>query len=102
MRRGQIWWLEHPEHQRRPALILTRDRSIGVLRDVLLAPLTTTIRGIPTEVLLTAQDGVPRECVIDLQHVTTVPKSYLGGRLGDLPATRWPEVCAALRDAIDC
>lgn len=99
---GDIWWVEQPGARRRPALVLTRERSIDLLFDVLVAPLTTTIREIPTEVQVGPADGVPRASVIDLQHVMTVPKSFLRQRVAVLPGARWPEVCAAMRVAIGC
>lgn len=99
---GDIWWIEQPDSSRRPALVLTRERSIDVLFDVLVAPLTTTIRDIPTEVHVGPADGVPRASAVDLQHVMTVPKSMLRTRAAVLPAHRWPDVCAAMRVAIGC
>lgn len=88
--------------KRRPGLILTRDSNIGTLHDVLVAPLTTTVRGIPTEVLLGLDDGVPRESVVNLQNVMSIPESYLRFQAGQLAAGRWHEVCLALRSAIAC
>jgi mRNA interferase MazF len=102
MEQGQIWWLEQPDEKRRPCLVLTRDRSIGVLRDVLVAPVTTRVRGLPTEVELGAADGVPRSSVLNTQHVMTVPKSYLRRQLGALAPGRWHEVCEAMGIAIGC
>ena len=102
MRQGDIWWVEQPGAKRRPALVLSRDTSIERLYDVMVAPLTTTIRAIPTEVLLGAPDGVPRECVANLQHIMSIPKSYLRSKAGELGPGRWHEVCAAMRAAIAC
>lgn len=99
---GEIWWVEQPDAKRRPALVLTRERSIALLHDVVVAPLTTVVRDIPTEVPLGPADGVPRPSVVDLQHVSTVPKSYLRRRVAVLPPSRWAEVCAAMRVAIGC
>ena len=100
--RGEIWWLERSEEKRRPCLVLTRSRSIPVLTDVLVVPLTTRVRGLDTEVLLTAADGVPRPSAVNLQHVTSVPKSMLTRRIAQLPDGRWHEVCDAMRVAIGC
>jgi mRNA interferase MazF len=99
---GEIWWLERPDEKRRPCLVLTRSRTIPVLRDVLVVPLTTRVRDLDTEVLLTVADGVPRPSAVNLQHITTVPKSMLTRRITQLPAERWPEVCTAMRVAIGC
>jgi mRNA interferase MazF len=100
--RGEIWWLERPDAKRRPCLVLTRSGSIPVLTDVLVVPLTTRVRGLDTEVQLTVADGVPRPSAVNLQHVTTVPKSMLTRRIATLPEGRWPEVCDAVRVAIGC
>jgi mRNA interferase MazF len=102
MRQGDIWWVEQPDDKRRPGLILTRDSNIDRLHDVLVAPLTTTVRGIPTEVPLGVDDGVPRESVANLQNIMSIPKSYLRAQAGELAAGRWHEVCFALRAAIAC
>lgn len=99
---GQIWWLEQPDDKRRPCLVLTRSRSIDVLHDVLVAPITTRRRGVPTEVELGAADGVPRPSVANTQLVATVPKSMLTRHIGRLAPGRWHEVCAAMRTAIGC
>ena len=63
MNRGEVWWVEHPDVGRRPACVLTRDAAIPVLRAVLVAPATRTVRGIPTEVALGPDDGMPEEVV---------------------------------------
>ena len=102
MKQGDIWWVEQPNDKRRPGLILTRDSNIGRLHDVLVAPLTTTVRGIPTEVPLGIDDGVPRDSVVNLQNVMSIPKSYLRVQAGQIAAGRWHEVCFALRAAIAC
>ena len=102
MRQGDVWWVEQPNAKRRPALILTRDSNIERLFDVLVAPLTTTVRGIPTEVALGVDDGVPRESVANLQNIMSIPKSYLRRQAGELAPDRWHEVCLALRAAIAC
>ena len=63
---GDIWWLEQPESKRRPCLVLSRNRSIPVLRDVLVAPVTTRERGLVTELRLDARDGVARPSVLNM------------------------------------
>jgi mRNA interferase MazF len=77
---GEIWWIEHPDAGRRPACILTRQAAIGVLTSVLVVPATRTVRGIPTEVPLSRADGMPDDCALSFDNVTTVPKARLTER----------------------
>lgn len=99
MRRGEVWWAEPPEERPRPVLILTRDRAIEVMQRVLVAPLTTTIRDIPTEVALDHRDGVPRRCVVSLDNVAPLSKTCLVKRLIQLSPQRMAEVRRALTRA---
>jgi mRNA interferase MazF len=100
--RGDIWWADDPELGRRPVVILTRDPALPVVDKLLIAPLTTRIRGIPTEVIVSSADGVPRRSAISLDNTKTVPKSVLGRRITTLSAARMEEVCEALRYATAC
>jgi len=100
--RGEVWWVEHPDIGRRPGCVLTRTRAIPVLRSVLVAPATRTIRGIPTEVFLDKVDGMPEECVLSLDSVAVVPKSMLTERITTLSPQRVEEVCRALAIATGC
>lgn len=100
--RGEVWWYEHPEAGRRPFLVLTRDEAIPVVNQVLAVPLTRTIRGIPTEVRLGPQDGLPGECVAALDTVTTVRRALLTDRFATLGPERMREVCDALGHATAC
>ncbi|MGD0385971.1 MAG: type II toxin-antitoxin system PemK/MazF family toxin [Solirubrobacteraceae bacterium] len=102
MNRGEIWWLEHPDAGRRPACILTRQAAIAVLHAVLVAPATRTVRGIPTEVLLGPDDGMPEACVLSFDNLTTVPKALLTERITRLPPARLAEICPALTVAAGC
>ena len=100
--RGEVWWYEDPRAGRRPFVILTRDEAIPVLNQLLAAPATRTIRGIPTEVRLGPQDGMPQECVLSLDNVTLVRPELctsLVTRLGERVMT---EVCEALGRAMAC
>lgn len=99
---GGIWWLEQPDQKRRPCLVLGRPASIPVLHDVLVAPVSTRVRGLHTEVRLGGADGVPRPSVANLQYVVAVPKSALTRPIGRLAPGRWHEVCEAMRIAIGC
>ena len=102
MNRGEVWWVEHPDAGRRPACVLTRPAAIAVLTSVLVAPATRTIRDIPTEVRLGRPDGMPEECALTFDNVTTVPKALLTQRITEIPAARREELCAALRVATGC
>ncbi len=102
MNRGEIWWMEHPQSGRRPACILTRQAAIAVLTGVLVAPATTRIRGIATEVRLGADDGMPDECALSLDNIGVVPKAMLTDRIARLGPAKLAELCRALDVAIDC
>lgn len=100
--RSEVWWVEDPEAGRRPHLVLTRQTAIPVLNTLLAAPATRTIRGIPTEVRLGRDDGMPDECVLSFDNVTTVPKAFFVERICRLSADRMRQVCAALAVATAC
>ena len=102
MNRGEVWWAEVPETGRRPFLIMTRDAAIAVLHSVLAAPVTKTVRGIPTELALTEEDGMPQECAATFDNLRVVPKAYLVDRITQLGPTRMREACGAARRALDC
>ena len=97
MHRGEVRWYRfgRPD-KRRPVVILTRSAAIEYLGEVTVAPITRTIRDIPTEVLLTRQDGMPEECAINLDHVQTVSK----GKIGALITTLGEEKMKSLRHAL--
>jgi mRNA interferase MazF len=99
--RGEIWWGE-ADSKGRPFLILTRDEAIPVLRAVLVAPITRTIRHIPTEVTLGISEGLPVASVATMDGLLTLPKSMLVRRMGALAPERAHELCAALAAAVDC
>lgn len=101
--RGEVWWCELPEIGRRPVVVLTRDAAIPRLRRALVAPCTTTIRGLASEVVLDpVDDPVPRRCVVNLDSVESVSVAVLVSRLGRLADDRMREVCAAMGVAVDC
>ncbi|CAN5262406.1 hypothetical protein BH23ACT9_BH23ACT9_37670 [soil metagenome] len=99
---GDIWWAEIEDAGRRPALIVTRDAAIGVLRTVLVAPITRTVRGIPTEVAIGPEDGLAHECAASFDNLRLVPRSVLTERAGRLSGTKALELCRALRAVGDC
>ncbi len=102
-RRGELWWCEPPEIGRRPVVVLSRDAAIPRLRRVLVAPCTTTIRGLASEVVLEpGDDPVPRETAVNLDSVESVSVGLLVERLGRLSDSRMREVCTALAVATDC
>jgi mRNA interferase MazF len=101
MRRGEIRWYRFSRPDRkRPVLLLTRDSAMEYLGEVTVAPITSTVRGIPSEVALGPADGVPRECAVNLDHVQTIAKSRLGALVATLPAARMEEVKPALLFAL--
>lgn len=102
-RRGELWWCELPNIGRRPVLVLSRDAAIPRLRRALIAPCTTTVRGLPSEVLLEpGHDPVPRVTALNLDSVECVSIAALVDRLGSLSGERMRDVCAALEIAVDC
>lgn len=102
-RRGDVWWCELPDIGRRPVVVLSRDTAIPRLRRTLIAPCTTTIRGLPSEVLLDpSTDPVPRPCAANLDSVECVSIGVLTDRIGSLSGQRMGEVCSALQVAVDC
>lgn len=102
-RRGEVWWCELAEIARRPVVVLSRDAAIPRLRRALVAPCTTTIRGIPSEVLLEpGEDPVPRASVVNLDSVESVSVGTLVERLGRLSDDRMGQICRALEVAVAC
>lgn len=101
VQRGEIRWYRFARpDKKRPVLILTRDPAIAFLNEVTVAPITSTIRQVPSEVILDESDGVPVECAINLYHLQTVPKSRVGQFVAMLSDERMTEVGAALRFAL--
>ena len=101
--RGEVWWCEPPEVGRRPVVVLSRDVAIPRLRRALVAPCTTTVRGLPSEVVLDpGQDPVPRPSAVNLDSVESVSIGLLVDRLGRLSDERMQEICTALAVAVAC
>jgi mRNA interferase MazF len=101
--RGEVWWCELPEIGRRPVVVLSRDAAIPRLRRTLIGPCTTTIRGIPSEVLLKpGDDPVPRMSAVNLDSVESVSLATLVERLGRLSDERMLQICEALEVAVAC
>jgi mRNA interferase MazF len=101
-RRGEVWWGEIDDVGRRPFLVLTRSAAIPVLHNLLAAPITRTVRNLPTELPLGPDDGMPTVCAASFDNMRVVPKAYLVGRQCVLDVVRMAEACVALRAALDC
>jgi len=97
MKRGEVRWyvLSRPD-KKRPVLILTRDSALEFLGEVTVAPITSTVRNIPSEVLLTNADGMPRDCTVNLDHVQTVSKGKIGSLITTLSTVTMEQVRSSL------
>ena len=101
MRRGEIRWYRFARpDKKRPVLVLTRDSALAFLHEVTIAPITSTVRDIPTEVLLTRSDGVPHDCAVNLDHIQTVAQARLGAVVTTLSVNRLAEVESAIAFAL--
>jgi len=102
MRRGEVWWAELPQPTgRRPVLLLSRETAYSVRTSVTVAVITRTIRNIPVEVLLGQEDGMPVECVVNLDNIITIPKPRLTERVTTLSAEKMTAVVKAIVFALD-
>lgn len=102
MRRGGVFWLELELEGRRPVCVLTRDAAIPALSNVVVALITARVRGLPSEVPLGSEDGLPRPCVISLDNLRTVPKAQLVEPITTLGPEKLVALCSAIRRATDC
>jgi len=101
VKRGDVYWYEFKApDKRRPVLLLTRDSAIPVLNAVTVAPITTTIRDIPTEVVLSRGDGMPIDCAANFDNIQTVSKHKLGERITHLRQDRLADVARAVSFAL--
>ena len=101
-RRGEVWWGEIEDVGRRPFLVMTRTAAIPVLHSVLAAPVTRTVRNIPSELHLGRDDGMPTDCAASFDNLRVVAKAYLVERICTLAPVRLVEACSAIRAAMDC
>jgi mRNA interferase MazF len=100
---AELWWTEFEGSAgRRPALVLTRPEAAAVLPRLLVAPATTVVRGLPSEVGLGPEDGVPKECVLNLDTPELVSRHHLVKYISTINALRWNDVCEALAAAVNC
>jgi mRNA interferase MazF len=90
-----------PPDKKRPVLVLTRDSVLAYLGEVTVAPVTSTIRDIPSEVFLSKDDGMSGDCAVNCDHLQTVDKNKIGGLITSLPATRMVAVSRAIRFALE-
>jgi mRNA interferase MazF len=100
MRGDVCWYTFKAPDKKRPVLILTRDSAITVLNSVTVAPITSTIRSIPTEVVLTEEDGLPSTCAANFDTLQTVPKSNIGDRISHLTARKMKQPALAVSFAL--
>lgn len=100
--RGELWWGEAPDEKGRPYLVLSRDAANEVMQRVLVAPVTTRIRDLPSELGLGPDEGLPHRSVASFDSLQPFPKAMLVRRLGGLPPSRGTDICAAARATLDC
>ena len=100
MRRGEIrWYTFRTPDKRRPVLLLTRDEISDHLNEVIVVPVTRTIRGLTTEVILTPDDGMPVTCALNFDHISLAKRDRISSLICRFPDSRWPEVQRALMTA---
>lgn len=102
MKRGDIRWYKFTKpNKKRPVLVLTRDSIIQYLGEVTVAPITSTIRDIPSEVFLSTDDGMRNDCAVNCDHIQTVSKGKIDGLITTLPAKKMKQVGKAIKFALD-
>ena len=102
MKRGEIRWYKFKApDKKRPVLILTRDSILGYLGEVTVAPITSAVRDIPSEIFLSKQDGMPKNCAVNFDHIQTVSKDKIGSLLTTLPTDKLEQVRDAILFALD-
>ncbi len=102
MKHGEIRWYKFSApDKKRPVVILTRDSVLEYLGEVTIAPITTIVRDIPSEVFLSTVDGMPKDCAVNCDHLQTVSKGKIGPLITSLPRTKMLEVGRAIRFALD-
>ena len=102
LKRGEVRWYKFAApDKRRPVVILTRDAVIDYLGQVTVAPITSTIRDIPTEVVLSKADGVPKDCAVNCDHIQTVAKGRLGSRITTLSQDKMSDVAKSIGFALN-
>jgi mRNA interferase MazF len=103
VRRGEIWrYRFKPPDKTRPVVVLSRPEVIDLLHTVMVAPVTSTLRGAPSEVLVGVAEGLKHSWAVNLDHVQTVEKARLSGYVGSLNSEKMRAVCRALAIAVAC
>lgn len=102
MRRGELWWGESPDEKGRPYLVVSRDAANEAMRRVLVAPITRTIRNIPSELAVGRDEGLPVESVASFDNLQPFPTSMLTRRLGRLGDTKSTQICRVAAATLDC
>jgi mRNA interferase MazF len=102
VKRGDVLWVEDPDVPRRPAVVMTRDEALHQLNRVFVVLATTTVRGLPTEVELGPEDGMPRECVLNADQAVSIPKVHFRETITVLGPEQLAAVCRALSVAHAC
>ena len=101
--RGDVRFYQFaPPDKKRPVVVLTRDSAIAYLSTVTIAPITSTIRDVPSEVVLNEEDGMKAPCAVNLHNAITVSQNRLGRRVARLNSLRMEEICLALRFSLGC
>ena len=102
MKRGEIRWYKFKApDKKRPVILLTRDSVLKYLGEVTVAPVTSTVRDIPSEVFLSKQDGMTKDCAINFDHIQTVSKGKIGSLITTLTPNKLERVCEAIQFALD-
>jgi mRNA interferase MazF len=102
MKRGEIRWYKFKApDKKRPVLVLTRDSVLEYLGEVTVAPITSTVRDIPSEVFLTKQNGMTKDCAINCDHIQTVPKGKIGSLITAISKDKLEQVREAIHFAVD-
>ena len=99
---GEIWWAEVPNDKIRPVVVLTRLRVVSRLHSIVVAPVTSTARGLATEVAIGLVEGVRNGSVVSLDNTMLLHRSALGRKCGQVDAARWPEFCRAMHRMMGC
>lgn len=100
--RGELWWGETPEEKGRPFLVVSRDAANQVMQRVLVAPVTSRIRGVPSELRLGEAEGLPHRSVATFDNLRPFPKAMLVHRIGALGPTRSRDICRTAGATLDC
>lgn len=101
--RGDVRFYQFaPPDKKRPVVVLTRDSAVSYLSTITVAPITSTIRGVPSEVVLNEKDGMKGLCAVNLHNAVTVSQHRLGKRVAQLSSLRMNEICASLRFSLGC